>query len=152
MILPRDTSHTVQKQHKVVQSHTNNIIKATLSLVMGYEPSSPAQITFPSIPQLSNIAIIGAISARGFISLDISKSCAFTVKYKESVSSLSKLMLNASLCNKEPESASETLCMECGDLSLLEVYLVLKTSHRFQHSLETILLAVSAERWTAQVV
>ena len=150
MILPRDTSHTVQKQHKVVQSHTNNIIKATLSLVMGYEPSSPAQITFLSIPQLSNIAIIGAISARVFISLDISKFCAFTVKYKESVSSLSKL--NVSLCNKEPESASEALCMKCGDLSLLEVYLVIKTSHHSQHSLETILLAVSAERWTAQLV
>lgn len=64
MILPRDTSHTVQKQHKGVQSHTNNTIKATLSLVMGYEHSSPAQIAFPSIPQLSNIAVIGAISAR----------------------------------------------------------------------------------------
>ena len=61
-------------------------------------------------------------------------------------------MLNASFCNTEPESASEILCMEYGDLRL-EVYPAIKNSHHSQPLLETILLAVSAERSrTAQMV
>lgn len=67
---------------------------------MGYEHCSPAQMVFPCIPRFSNIVIIGAISAR-VLSLDITKFCAFIVKYKESFSSFSKLMLHASPGNKE---------------------------------------------------
>lgn len=63
-VLPRDTRHIAQKQHKALQSCTNNLIKTTLSLVVAYEHSGPAKISFLIILRLSNIAIIGAISAK----------------------------------------------------------------------------------------
>lgn len=100
MMLPRDTGHAVQRQHKVVRSHINNTTKGTFSLVMGYEHSSPAQVIVQIIPQLSNTAVISAqFCISGY------KFCAFIVEYEESVFSLNKLMLNTTLCNKEPESA-----------------------------------------------
>lgn len=64
LMLPRDPSHPVQKQHEVFQAYTNNVISALWALVMEYGHHSPAQMTFPSIPQFSNIVTIGAISTR----------------------------------------------------------------------------------------